>query len=61
MIINEHALFEITSCKQMSKKYAPCFNRIDFIVIPSRKELSCLHIVILSEMITVSIKNTLLQ
>ena len=29
------------SGKQMSNNYAPCFNRIDFVVIPSYKELPC--------------------
>ena len=30
-----HALFQITSGKQIRNNYAPRFNRIDFAVIPS--------------------------
>ena len=33
--------FLITSGKQMSNKYALCFNRIDFAVISSYIKLSC--------------------
>ena len=35
-----HALFKITSVKQMSNNYAPFFSRIDFVVIPSNIELT---------------------
>ena len=38
-----HALFLIISEKQMINYYAPCFNRIDFIIIPSYIKLPCLH------------------
>ena len=35
-----HAIFLITSRKQMSNNYALCFSRIDFVVIPFDIELS---------------------
>ena len=34
-----NAIFLMTSGKQMSNNYAPCFNRIGFAVIPSYIEL----------------------
>ena len=34
-----HTIFLITSEKQMRNNYEPCFNRIDFFVIPSYIEL----------------------
>ena len=35
------AIFFITSSKQMSNNYAPCFSRIDYAVIPFYIELPC--------------------
>ena len=34
-----HAIFLIILEKQMGNNYAPCFNRVDFVVIPSYIEL----------------------
>ena len=36
-----HAIFLITSGKKMINKYVPCFNIINFVVIPSYIELLC--------------------
>ena len=37
------SVFLITSGTQISNNYAPCFNRIHFVVIPSYIELPCLY------------------